>query len=84
MTMLEFFLESIEDGIARYSYVPFRDESFRGFVRVNASDGAVVDFELSGHPYDYNPSVCVGKILGRLEEFARAGEYEGHGFVVWG
>lgn len=82
--MLEYFLEGISGGVAEYSYVPFRDESRRGLVRADVSDGSAVDFEMSGHPYEYDASVCVCKLLSRLEEYACAGKFEDHGFVVWG
>lgn len=82
--MLEFFLEGIGGGVVEYSYIPFRDESFRGLVRADASNGSPIDFKLSGHQCDYNASACVGKLFGRIDEFARTGKFEDHGFIIWG
>lgn len=81
--MLEYFLDGIDDGIVTYSYVPFRDDSHRGFVRAREGDGSLVELSRSGHPNDYNNYVCCGKLLGEISKFAKSGKYEDHGYIIW-
>ncbi len=82
--MLEYFLDEIEADTVTYSYIPYRDDSYRGFVTANRFDGSLVEASRSSHPNDRNDYVCCGKLLGEIRSFAASAEFSEHGFIVWG
>ena len=81
--MLEFFLDETSDGAVTYSYIPYRDDSYRGIVKASESDGSLIELRRSGHPNDYNNYVCCGKLLGEIRKFAASGDFNDHGFIAW-
>lgn len=81
--MLDFLLEDIKNGVVTYSYIPYKSESFKGWVVVNEDDGSLLSYELSGHEHDRRPYACVGHLLSKLEEFAKVGHFEESGFLAW-
>lgn len=81
--MLEYFLDGIDGGTVAYSYIPYRDASFRGFVKASESDGSLIELSRSGHPNDYNNYACCGKLLNEIRKFASSGNFKDHGFIVW-
>ena len=81
--MLEFVLDYIKDGVASYSFHPEGDGSFTGHVRMNIESREPVEIVRSGHPHEFDNYSYAGKLLTRMREFAKSGDFKKSGIVAW-
>ena len=78
--MLRYFLESIVNNIATYSYYPESTTSGKGIVTIDMRTGVINIVRESTD--DYHKWYAY-KLAKRLETFFRDGSYDEKGLVAW-